>query len=212
MAGPIVVIQFPAVVDIGRMDSNVCHSFPREMLGYGQVVAVPITIPSGSGRTEPVAVRTRTRVIRAQHHLWCPWLPPTFFPQSQSYGEMPVLVAEFIGQPQFWYRHFQQSTNIAYFQPRENSQVQVIVPSVVSPFTRRRCNVQVRRSHHHRFIPLHVGCGHVQQSSCSKCKLPVCNICKRDVEKENKNYKVRFHKLYRCVVSKIKVSHYGYIP
>ena len=115
-----------------------------------------------------------TRIIRSQHDLWCPLLPPTFFPQTQTPMKRTVLIGKFapsLLRPVIAAMNaFYQRTGISYFQPWKQRNVQIVVISIrfilimgIPIGITINIVVYHAATNHDSLVFLHFGCRRIKQ-------------------------------------------------
>ena len=102
-----------------------------------------------------------TRIICPQYNLRSPRFPPTFFPHSQTEVKRPVLISIF--SPRFFRKISRtfigiiQCTGISHFQPRKESNVNVIIKCIfhIEIIIMQWDYIQYITTKHKSLVPLH---------------------------------------------------------
>lgn len=68
------------IIEIRRMHTEIPHFGKGDMLGHGKEVTVPIAIAGIANSCTTILPRRRTHIIRPNHNLRRPRLPPTLLP------------------------------------------------------------------------------------------------------------------------------------
>ena len=108
-----------------------------QMFGYSQIITCCIIIGTAciTGHQFTTAmIGMRGGIVQTKDYLRCPLLPPPFFPKAQTRTESPVLIREF--SPRLFREisramiRMYQCTDIRHLQPRENSNINVIIEGI----------------------------------------------------------------------------------
>ena len=119
------------------------HEYPihlyseLQMFGYSQIITCCVIIGTAciTGHQFTTAmIGMRSGIVQTKDYLRCPLLPPPFFPKAQTRTESPVLIREF--SPRLFREisramiRMYQCTDIRHLQPRENSNINVIIEGI----------------------------------------------------------------------------------